>query len=119
PRVIGSAHAKELLFTGRVVHAEEALRIGLVNRTALSGNVEAETMEMARQIAANSPEALVATKEVVDRATNADEGVRREIEWNRELRASPEHHARFRAAAERVAARPSPDDGASSTKDPA
>src|SRR5205814_10370455 len=85
---------------------EEALRIGLVNRIAPSGDVEAETMEMARQIAANSPEALVATKEVVDRATNADEGVRREIEWNRELRASPEHHARFRAAAERVAARP-------------
>jgi enoyl-CoA hydratase len=106
PRVIGSAYAKELLFTGRVVHAEEALRIGLVNRIALSGDVEAETMEMARQIAANSPEALVATKEVVDRATNVDEGVRREIEWNRELRASPEHHARFRAAAERVASRP-------------
>ena len=54
-------------------------------------------------IAANSPQALIATKETVDRATSIDDGTEREGAWNRVLRTSPEHHERFRAAAERVA----------------
>ena len=105
PRVVGAAVAKELLFTGRVVRAEEALRIGLVNHVVPHEDVEAAAREMARQIAANSPQALIATKEVVDRATGSEDAARREVEWNRELRGSPEHHERFRAAAARVAAR--------------
>ena len=105
PRIVGVAMAKELLFTARVVRAEEALRIGLVNHVVPREDVEAAALEMAREIAANSPLALIATKEVVDRATEADDGIAREIEWNRSLRASPEHHERFRAAAARVAAR--------------
>jgi len=105
PRIIGPAYAKELLFTGNVVHADEALRIGLVNHVVPHAEVEASAREMARQIAANSAEALVATKEVVDRATEADDGVAREAAWNVRLRQSPEHHARFRAAADRVTKR--------------
>lgn len=105
PRIVGPAYAKELLFTGRVVQAEEALAIGLVNRVAPLADVEAVTMDMARQIAANSPQALVATKNVVDRATEADEAMQAEMEWNRELRQSADHSERFRAAAERVAKR--------------
>jgi enoyl-CoA hydratase/carnithine racemase len=103
PRIIGPAFAKDLLFTGRVVRADEALRIGLVNSVVPSANVMAAALEMAAMIAANSPPALIATKETVDRATNIDEGVEREGAWNRELRTSAEHHERFRAAAERVA----------------
>lgn len=103
PRIIGPAHAKELLFTARVVRAADALRIGLVNRVVPAQDVERETMEMARAIAANAASALVATKDTVDRATQVDDGARAEIDWNRELRGSAEHHERFRAAAERVA----------------
>jgi enoyl-CoA hydratase/carnithine racemase len=103
PRIIGPAFAKDLLFTGRVVRAEEALRIGLVNAVVPFAGVEAAALEMAAMIAANSPPALIATKETVDRATSIDEGAEREGAWNRALRTSPEHHERFRAAAERVA----------------
>jgi enoyl-CoA hydratase/carnithine racemase len=105
PRIVGTPKAKELLFTGRVVGAEEALSIGLVNQVVPRDRVEAATMEMAQQIAANSLEALVATKRTVDRATEVDDAIRVEAEANAALRASPEHHARFRAAADRVAKR--------------
>jgi enoyl-CoA hydratase len=103
PRVVGPAFAKELLFTGRVVRADEALRMGLVNSVLPAGDVEGAAMEMARQIAANSPQAILATKRAVDRATEVDEGQRAELDANATLRASPEHHERFRAAQERVA----------------
>jgi len=103
PRIVGAAFAKELLFTGRVVGAEEAMRIGLVNHVVPADQVEAATMEMARQIAGNSPQALLGTKQAVDRATEVDDAARVEADWNAGLRASTEHHERFRAAADRVA----------------
>lgn len=105
PRVVGPAYAKELLFTARVVSAEEALRIGLVNAVVPLVEFEDAVMAMAREIAANLPAALIATKHVVDRATEVDAGLQAEAEANRALRQSPEHHERFRAAAERVARR--------------
>jgi enoyl-CoA hydratase len=105
PRIVGTPKAKELLYTGRVVAADEALRIGLVNNVVPVAEVEGATMAMAQQIAANSLEALVATKRTVDRASEVDEAIRIEAESNSALRASPEHHARFRAAADRVAKR--------------
>jgi enoyl-CoA hydratase/carnithine racemase len=104
PRIVGAGIAKEMLFTGRVVGAEEALRVGLVNAVHPADRIEEAALEVARAVAANSPQALVATKQVVDRATES-EAARLEAEWNRELRASEEHHRRFRAAAERVARR--------------
>jgi enoyl-CoA hydratase len=108
PRIVGPAFAKELLFTARVVKADEALRIGLVNHVVPRAEIDAFAMEMARQIAANSPSALVATKNTVDRATEIDAGTAAEGAHNAELRTSPEHHERFKSAADRVAARGQP-----------
>lgn len=105
PRIIGPAFAKDLLFTARVVKADEALRTGLANAVHPRDRLMDEVMAMARQIAQNSPAALIATKATVDRATEVDAGATAEGEHNRELRTSPEHHARFKAAADRVAAR--------------
>jgi len=102
PRIVGDAYARELLFSGRVVQADEALRMGLVNRVVPHEMAEPATHELAQQIAANSPAALIATKDVLNRAGSTADAVAAELKWNRELRQSPDHHERFRAAAQRV-----------------
>jgi enoyl-CoA hydratase len=50
PRLIGHSRAMDLILTGRPVHAEEALSIGLVNRVALQGNALPQALSLARQI---------------------------------------------------------------------
>src|SRR5579871_2638133 len=52
PRLIGHGRAMELILTGREVGAEEALRIGLVNRIAEDGGALAAALALAREIAA-------------------------------------------------------------------
>jgi enoyl-CoA hydratase/carnithine racemase len=103
PRIIGPGYAKELLLTGRVADAAESERIGLVNRVVPEEELEREALAVASDIAANDPEAVRATKLVVDRASEVDDGLRVELEENRRLHRSPEHRRRFRQAAERVA----------------
>jgi enoyl-CoA hydratase/carnithine racemase len=58
--------AKELIFTGRIVRADEALLLGLVTR--VDADPRARAHEMARTIAAKSPHAIVMGKRLVDRA---------------------------------------------------
>jgi enoyl-CoA hydratase len=102
PRIVGAPVAKELIFTARVVNADEALRIGLANRVVPHVELSAVVSEMALAIAANSPTAVIASKEVIDVGTTIAEGGKREMEHNLELRRSEDHRERFRAAAERV-----------------
>src|SRR3954453_1190677 len=66
PRIVGDAKAKELLFTGDEVSATEALRIGLVNQLVAPEDVLETTVVMAARIAANSPVAVLALKEIID-----------------------------------------------------
>jgi enoyl-CoA hydratase/carnithine racemase len=62
PNQVGWPIAKELLFTARVVGAEEAHRIGLLNHLVPRSELRAKTMEIARQIAANHRGAVVGVK---------------------------------------------------------
>jgi len=58
PEVVGEAHAKDLLLTGRVVDADEALRIGLVSRVIEAQDAAAfgaEVLEIAAGVAAGAP----------------------------------------------------------------
>ena len=105
PRIVGSAKAKELLFAGDEVSASEALRIGLLNHVVAADKVVETAVDMAARIAANSPEAVRALKEIVDAALPVDAALEREHELNRDIGRTADSAARFRAAAERVIGR--------------
>jgi enoyl-CoA hydratase/carnithine racemase len=103
PRIVGISRAKDLIFTARVVDASEALRIGLVDRLVALPDLEEAALELATQIAENSPEAVRASKEVIDAVLPIEPAARRELEANLALRGSEEHRRRFRDATERIA----------------
>ena len=63
--LIGPAYAKEMFFTGRHFDAQEAQRMGLVNRVVADDALEATVTEMARAIADNAPLTVRAAKLVV------------------------------------------------------
>ena len=102
PRIVGDAKAKELLFTGDEVSADEALRIGLLNQVVPADEVVETALGMAERIAANSPASIRALKEIIDLALPVDSALEREHEVNRDMGHTPEAAARFRSAAERV-----------------
>lgn len=62
PNQVGWPVAKELLFTARMVEAEEAYRIGLLNHLVPRAQLRAKTMELARMIAANHRGAVMGIK---------------------------------------------------------
>ena len=105
PRIVGAAKAKELLFTGDEISASEALRIGLLNQVVDADQVVDTAVGMAARIAANSPEAVRALKDIIDRALPVDQALEREHELNLDIGRSADSAARFRAAAERVIGR--------------
>ncbi|RKN09309.1 enoyl-CoA hydratase/isomerase family protein [Streptomyces radicis] len=72
PRLIGPSRAKDLIFTGRTVGADEALAIGLVDRVLPAGEVFAEAHAWAARLAAGPATALRAAKEAVDTGVETD-----------------------------------------------
>jgi enoyl-CoA hydratase len=72
PRLISANMAKELIFTGRMVKAQEAKSLGWVNQVFESNALIAETMKTAQAIAAKGKVALRAAKEAVNSGLNVD-----------------------------------------------
>lgn len=62
PRCVGMSQAFDIMLTGRMVGAEEALRIGLVSQLVADDQLMAQTLNTARQIAANSSFGVWMTK---------------------------------------------------------
>jgi enoyl-CoA hydratase/carnithine racemase len=71
-RLVGPARAKELIFTGRFVGAEEALRIGLADRVVPAAEVYPEAVALARGFVGGPALALRAAKGCVDRGLETD-----------------------------------------------
>jgi enoyl-CoA hydratase/carnithine racemase len=65
---IGYVHAMDLLLTARLIDAEEAARLGLINRVVERGQLIGWAIETAERIAANSPSAVQAVKRQVTSA---------------------------------------------------
>lgn len=70
PGLVGTDHAKELVWTGREVHGPEAVAIGLATR--MSDDPHHEAMELARVIASKSPHAVRGGKHLVELAAAGD-----------------------------------------------
>jgi enoyl-CoA hydratase len=66
--------AKELMLTGRMVKADEALERGLVNAVYEPRELMEKTLEIAHEIAAKSPIALAYAKEATNRSLHGDLG---------------------------------------------
>lgn len=65
PRRVGIAQARELIYSGRVIDAQEALRIGLVNQVVAPEALEESVKRVAREIAAMAPNAVVLAKRAI------------------------------------------------------
>ncbi len=78
PRTIGIGLAKELIMTGRLVDADEALRIGLVNAVFPPDELLEKSFELARSLAAKSPLVLAAAKQAINRTLYGDLGAEAE-----------------------------------------
>ena len=72
PRLVGVGRAKELIYTGRFVPAEEALQIGLVNEVVDPDQVYPRAVELAEKFAAGPTVALMAAKQVIQNGVDID-----------------------------------------------
>lgn len=87
-RQVGEKHARDLLLTGRIFAADEALRLGLVNEIVEAERLLPRAEELARSLMENSAASLRATKQLLSQTVNE--------ELDRRLEASIEENARIR-----------------------
>jgi enoyl-CoA hydratase len=73
--IIGPAHTRHLLLTGRAIEARRALEIGMVHEVVPAAEVEKATATLARTIADNAPLALAGIKTLIQRALAARDAV--------------------------------------------
>ncbi len=72
PMLIGMQKAKELMFLGERVTAEEAERLGIVNRVAPADRLLDEAMEIAEKMASKAPISIGMTKKIMNHHLNRD-----------------------------------------------
>lgn len=104
PRIIGEAFTKQLIFTGEIISADEAINIGLINKMVEPGETYKVAISMAKKIAQNGPVAISAAKRTI--AENMEEAnevkaVENEIENWSDLFNLPEQKEGMRAFCEK------------------
>jgi enoyl-CoA hydratase/carnithine racemase len=67
PRIVGAMKAKELVFTGDIISADEARKIGLANNVVAPEKLDEAVMEMAKKICDNSPYSVRAQKSLINK----------------------------------------------------
>ena len=87
PRLVGRPAAMELLMTGRLVNADEALRLGLVDRVVVAHALRAETEALARSIANGPPLAIAAIKRALNASERNDLGAQLALESRHQIAA--------------------------------
>lgn len=91
-RQVGEKHARDLLLTGRIIAAEEAFRMGLVNEIVAPDKLLSRARELADTLLQNSPASLLAAKRLLNRYASA--------ELDRQIIAAVSENARIRATAD-------------------
>ena len=91
-RQVGEKVARDLLLTGRLFDAAEALRLGLVNEVVAPTELPGRTKSLAQSLMENSIASLTATKELLSRATRE--------QLDREIEAAIQQNAGIRATAD-------------------
>jgi len=79
-RRVGIARARELCYTGDVLGAEDALRIGLVNAVVPHADLQARVLEVAKKIASKGPLAVAQCKRVLSRGADVPLATANELE---------------------------------------
>jgi methylglutaconyl-CoA hydratase len=91
-RQVGEKHARDLLLTGRIIGAEEAFRMGLVNEIVAPESLLERARDLAASLLGNSPASLLATKRLLKHYSSES--------LDREISAAVEENARVRKTAD-------------------
>ena len=91
-RQVGEKHARDLLLSGRIIDADEAFRMGLVNEIVTPDQLLARARQLAASLLQNSPASLLATKRLLNRYSAA--------ELDRQIAAAVDENARIRTTAD-------------------
>jgi methylglutaconyl-CoA hydratase len=89
-RQVGEKHARDLLLTGRIIGAEEAHRIGLINEIVPAEKLIGRSRELALELMENSPASLMCTKRLLSEHARVelDAQIRSAVQENAALRAT-------------------------------
>lgn len=103
PRTISRSYAMEMMFTGKTIDAEEALRIGLISKVLSQDELMDAAMELAQTICERAPLAVRGVKECVMRCAHMplDEALRYEADMRDYLRGTDDSKEGPRAFAEK------------------
>ena len=103
PRVVGLGRATELLFSGDLIGAEEALRIGLANRVVPDGSALDEAMRWAHELSQGPAFAHAMTKQMIEdeHGMTLDEAIESEAQAQAICMVHPDFQEAYRAAVEK------------------